>query len=290
MSKSSPLRWLVPLIALLAVLTAGVGLLAPGGEGPFTFTNVYGQTVEMYGRGLYHNDSLIAGAGFRGVDVVTLLVALPLLLAAYASARRGSQNGQIVLIGALFYFLYNGASMTFAAMFNSLFLAYVALFSASLFATILALITFDVHALARRVQPGMPHRGMAVFAFVAGIGTLILWMSEVVGPLLAGTAPALIGPYTTMFTHGFDSAVITPAAVVTGVLLLRRSAPGYLLIAPIMIFCTLIGVVVIGQTIAQALAGLIFPVGVYIGMVSSWVIMGAFAVGLSIAFFRNLSG
>lgn len=284
-----PLRWLVPLIALLALLTAGMGLFAPGGGGPFTFTNVYGQAVDMYGRGLYHNDSLIAGAGFRGVDVVTLLVALPLLLAAYASARRGSQNGQIVLIAALFYFLYNGASMTFAAMFNSLFLAYVALFSASLFATIFVLATFDTPALMARLQPGMPRRGMAIFAFVAGIGTLILWMSEVVGPLLNGTAPALIGPYTTLFTHAFDSAVITPAAVLTGVFLLQRRAPGYLLIAPIMIFCTLIGVVVIGQTIAQALAGLIFPIGVYIGMVSSWVIMGAFAVGLTIAFFRNLS-
>ncbi len=290
MSKNSALHWLVPLIALLAVITAGVGLFAPGGEGPFTFTNVYGQQVELYGRGLYRYDSLIVGSGFGGVNVVTLLVALPLLLGAYASARRGSQNAKIVLIAALFYFLYNGASMTFAAMFNSLFLAYTALFSASLFATIIALITFDMRALAARVQPGFPHRGMALFAFVAGIGTLLLWLSELVEPLLSGTAPELIGPYTTMFTHGFDSAVITPAAVLTGVFLLRRKPIGYLLIAPIMIFCALIGLVVIAQTIGQALAGLIFPVGVYIGMIGSWVVMGAFAVGLTIAFFRNLSG
>ncbi len=290
MSKNSALHWLVPLIALLAVITAGVGLFASGGEGPFTFTNVYGQQVELYGRGLYRYDSLIVGSGFGGVNVVTLLVALPLLLGAYASARRGSQNAKIVLIAALFYFLYNGASMTFAAMFNSLFLAYTALFSASLFATIIALITFDMRALAARVQPGFPHRGMALFAFVAGIGTLLLWLSELVEPLLSGTAPELIGPYTTMFTHGFDSAVITPAAVLTGVFLLRRKPIGYLLIAPIMIFCALIGLVVIAQTIGQALAGLIFPVGVYIGMIGSWVVMGAFAVGLTIAFFRNLSG
>lgn len=288
MSKTSALHWLVPLIALLAVMTAGVGLLASGGEGPSTFFNVYGQAVELYGRGLYRNDSLLVGSGFAGVNVVTLLVALPLLLAAYARARRGSQNSEIVLTGALFYFLYNGASMTFAAMFNSLFLAYIGLFSASLFATIIALVTFDAKALAARVLPGFPHRGMAIFAFVAGVGTLILWMSELVEPSLTGTAPELIGPYTTLFTHGFDSAVITPAAVLTGVFLLQRKPLGYLLIAPIMIFCALIGLVVIGQTIGQALAGLIFPIGVYIGMVSSWVIMGAFAVGLTIAFFRHL--
>lgn len=288
MSKTSPLHWLVPLIALLALISAGAGLLVSGGDGPQTFTNVYGQTVELYGRGLYCYDSLLAGAGFRGVDAVTLFLTIPLLLAAFLRARRGSQNAQLVLLAALFYFLYNGASMTFSAMFNPLFLVYAGLFSASLFAVILALLTFDTPRLAARIGPGFPHRGMAVFVIVVGFGTLLIWLSEVIGPLLTGAAPALIGPYTTLFTHGFDSAVITPAAVLTGILVWRRRPLGYLLIAPIMLFCALVGVVVIAQSISQALAGLVFPVPVYIGMVSSWVVMGGFALGLTGSFFRNL--
>lgn len=55
-----------------------------------------------------------------------------------------------------------------------------------------------------------------------------------------------------------------------------------------MLFCALVGVVVIGQSIAQALAGLVFPPQIYIGMVGSWVVMGGFAVGLTLAFFRHL--
>ena len=94
----------------------------------------------------------------------------------------------------------------------------------------------------------------------------------------------------TMLTHGFDSAVITPAAVITGVFLLQRKPLGYLLAAPIMILCTLIGVAVIGQTISQAMTGIIFPIGVYIGMVGSWVVMGAFAIGLTLAFFAISPG
>ncbi|MCX7783569.1 MAG: hypothetical protein N2318_08000 [Meiothermus sp.] len=282
------MHWLVPLIALLAAIAASVGLFASGGEGPVNFTNVYGQTVELHGRGLYRHDSLLAGAGFRGVDAVTIFLALPLMLGAYLRARGGSQNAQLVLVAALFYSLYNGASMTFSAMFNSLFLVYVALFSASLFATIIALATFDAQALAARVKPGFPHRAMVVFVIVAGLGTLLIWLSEVIGSLLNGTAPALIGPYTTLFTHGFDSAVITPVAVLTGIQLWRRRPLGYLLIAPFMIFCALVGVVVIGQSIGQALAGLIFPLPVYIGMVGSWVVMGGFALGLTRAFFRHL--
>jgi hypothetical protein len=34
---------------------------------------------------------------------------------------------------------------------------------------------------------------------------------------------------------------------------------------------------------------LIFPIGVYIGLVGTWIVLGAFAVGLTVAFFRNLS-
>lgn len=288
MKQQSALIWLVPLIAILAIAAASVGLFSSGGE-TFSFTSVHGQTVEMYGRGIYKNNSLMRGAGFVGTDAVTLLVVIPFLLVSYILSLRGSPNGQILLIGALFFFLYNGASMAFSATFNALFLVYTALFSASLFATITALTTFDLPSLAGRVQPGFPHRGLAILTITAGLGTFFLWMSEIVGPIISGTVPALLGPDTTMFTHAFDSAVITPAAVLTGIFLLQRKPIGYLLAAPILILCTLIGVAVIGQTIYQTMAGIVFPVGVYVGMVGSWVVMGAFSIGLTISYFRHLS-
>jgi hypothetical protein len=288
MSKQTSLTWLVPVIALLALVTAGAGLFVQGGPGPYTFETLHGQTVDMFGHGLYQNDSLFTGAAFRGTDVVTLLISLPLLLLSYWQYRRGARNGRILMTGVLFYFLYNGASMAFAATFNPLFLVYTALFSASLFAVIVALATGDAPALARRVRLGFPRRGMAIFMFVVGLAMLFIWLSELIGPLQTGEAPELLGPYTTMFTHGFDLAVITPAVVMAGVFLWQRRPLGYLLAAPLLILCTLIGLVVIGQTISQALAGIVFPVGVYIGMVGSWIVLGAFAIGLTIAYFRNL--
>ncbi len=289
MQKPSALNWLVPLIIVLAVITAGTGLFAQGGEGPATFTTLHGQEVEIYGRGLYRHDALFTGAGFRGTDAVTLAVALPLLALSYGRYRQGSADAPLVMIGVLFYFLYNGLSMMSVAAFNSLFLFYTALFSSSLFAVLVALTTFEAGALSKRVLPAFPHRGLAIFMFVAGGATFLLWMSELVGPLLTGEVPELLGPYTTMFTHGFDSAVISPAAVLTGLFLLRRRPLGYLLAAPMLVFCTLNGVVVLGQTASQALAGIVLPVGVYIGMVGSWVVMGAFSIGLTRAFFRRLS-
>ncbi|WKZ40380.1 MAG: hypothetical protein QY328_19145 [Anaerolineales bacterium] len=289
MKQNSALNWLVPLIAVLAIIIAGVGLFSQGGDGAFQFRTVYGDMVEVYGQGVYRHDSSFVAALFKGTDAVTLFAGIPLLLTGYWLYRRDSLRGGIFLIGMLLYFLYLGVTYTFSAIFNSLFLVYTALFSASLFAVILALTSFDTQNLASKVTSGMPRRGIAIFMFVAGLGTLMLWISELIGPLMTGQAPANLGPYTTMFTHGFDSAVITPACVITGVYLLKRKPFGYLLAAPLLILCTLIGVVVIGQTISQTLAGFVFPIGVYIGMIGSWVVMGAFSVGLAIRFFRNIS-
>lgn len=289
MKQNPALNWLVPLIAVIAIIIAGVGLFSQGGDGPFLFTTINGNTVEMYGQGLYRNDSLFVGGLFRGTDAITLFVSIPLLLVSYLYYRRGSLHGNIFMTGMLTYFLYIGVTYTFSAMFNSLFLFYTALFSIALCATIIAFTAFDTQSLANRVNSDMPRRGMAIFMIVAGLGTLMLWLSELIGPLMAGQAPANLGPYTTMFTHGFDSAVITSATVITGLYLLRRKPLGYLLAAPLLILCTLIGIVVIAQTVSQASVGIVFPIGVYIGMIGSWVVMGAFAVGLTIAFFRNIA-
>jgi hypothetical protein len=179
--------------------------------------------------------------------------------------------------------------MTFSAAFNRLFFLYVAILSASLFALILAFLSIDVAGLPGLVSPRLPRRGLAAFLFVAGLGTFLLWLSELLGPILSGTAPANLGPYTTMFTHGFDSATITPAAVLSGLSVLRRRPLGYLLAPPVLVLCILNGLNVLAATASQTQAGIIFPIGVYIGMIGSWVVMGAFALWLVIAFFRNLA-
>lgn len=219
---------------------------------------------------------------------MTLFVGIPLLLVGHFSYRRGSLRGSIFLIGILMYFLYIGVTYTFSAIFNPLFLVYTALFSAGLFATIVALTTFDVQSLAGKVTPNMPRREIAIFMFVAELGTLFVWLSVLIGPLMTDQAPANLGPYTTMFTHGFDSAVVTPATVVTGIFLLNRKPLGYLLAAPLLVLCAIVGLTVIAQTISQSMVRLIFPIGVYIVMIGSWAVMGAFAVGLAVRLFRNV--
>jgi len=105
MKHSSALNWLVPLIVVLAIIPAGVGLLSQSGDGRFVFTTVYGNSVEIYGQNVYQYDSSFVAALLKGTDAITLLVGIPVLVVSYISYRRSSLVGSIFLIGILFYFL-----------------------------------------------------------------------------------------------------------------------------------------------------------------------------------------
>ena len=94
--------------------------------------------------------------GFRAADAITLVLAIPLLVVSTVLYRRGSLKGGLVLVGALAYFLYNYGSMAFGAAYNTLFLVYVALFSASLFGLVLALTSFDVQGLPAQPTSSIP--------------------------------------------------------------------------------------------------------------------------------------
>ncbi len=274
-------------VGALALVYAGFGLFVSGGDGGGTFTTLHGQIVQLYGQGIYRYDTLLIGAGLRGTDVVTLLVGLPLLIWAIMSYQRGSLRGGMLLSGALSYFLYNAASLALGAAYNSLFLLYIAGFSAGLFAFGLVLTAIEDKRLVENVSSRMAHRGIAIFLIVAGVVTALIWLIDIVPALLQGDVPATLGSYTTIITYVLDLGIITPAAVLAGVLLLRRAPWGYRLAASLLVLNLMIGLAVIAQTVSQLLAGYAFtPVqfGIFTG---SWVVLSFVALGFTVNFFRS---
>ena len=53
MKNQPALNWLIPLVAILALVTALAGLFWQDAGSPFTFTSLHSLAVEMYGQGLY---------------------------------------------------------------------------------------------------------------------------------------------------------------------------------------------------------------------------------------------
>ena len=277
MNHKKALNVLVPLVALLALFSACAGLFWPNQGAAYPFTTLRGQVVDINGRGLYAYDTLMTAAGFQGTDLVTLVVGLPLLAFGYFGYRRGGLKSALLLAGVLLFFLYNGISMSFASAYNPLFLVYVALMSASLYAFILTLASIDLEPLRHSMSKHFPRRVIAVYFFLAGSSVLGLWGMEVVESWKTGQLPAFLGSYTTMVTHGLDMGLIGPTAYLIAVLILKRQPNGIRLGFPLAILNILIGLCVISQTVVQLRAGVVFSPVQLIAMISSWLILAGFA-------------
>ena len=287
MKTSKSLVWLCVFVGLLALISAAAGLFWRGDGARFTFTTLNGQEVQMYGKGLYRNDTIFTAGTFIGTDAVTILVCIPFLIAALLLYRRGSLRGGFLLLGVLSFFLYNGASLAFGAAYNPFFLVYIALFAASLFAFILAFTSIDYHALPTRILAGMPHRGLSVFFLVTGVVLALIWLSDVVIALMKGHAPPLLASYTTMITYVLDIGVIVPALLASQHLIRRRSPLGYPLACTLLVLCTIIGVVVSAQTAVQISLGVVLPPAQLAVMVGSFILMSLFAIWLLVLLLRN---
>lgn len=288
MKISNTLTILSMLVAILAAVYAGIGLFSTGGEGPFDFTTLHGQSVEIYGQGIYRNDASFKAPILRGTDAVTLFVCVPVLLLAVAWYRRGSLRGGLLLTSILAYFLYNSASLGFGAAYNNILLLYIASFSLSFFALVLAFRSIDLETLGARTSSRLPRFWIAIFLFVAGLSVLV-WLMDIVLALLESSIPPTLGPYTTEATYILDLGIILPTAYLAGILVLRRSPWGTLLASILITVNISIGLVVASQSIMQALDGIILTPGQYAAYVAPFLTLSLVAIGLILSIHRSIS-
>jgi len=289
MKVSSIVIVLSSLVALLAAIAAATGLFLKGGGGPFLFTTLRGQTAQIFGQGLYQYDTLFIGAGFIGQDAVALFLGVPLLVTSIVLYQRGSVSGQLLLTGTLGYFLYLYASLALGASYNRLFLLYIVIFSASLFAFIQVFSSVNLDLVASQIPAGLPRRGLAIFMFAAGLVTLVVWGAPLVVALIKGGPPDRMDSYTTMVTYALDLAIITPATFLCAVLVLRGDPLGVVIAAPLLTLIVLLAPQIILSTVFQRSAGVPFTMGEMIGPVAGFVVLGLIAAWLLVAILRGLS-
>ena len=289
MKIQSALNWLVPLIVILALAAAGVGLFWQEGEGPFSFTTVRGETIQIYGQGLYHYDTPLIAVGYRVGDGAILVLGIPLLIVSILLYERGSLRGGLLLAGALAYFLYIYGSLAIGAAYNDFFIVYVVILSASLFGFVTVLMSFDIQALPAHFSSRLPHRGIGIYLIVSGIILCLVWLLlSIIPALLQGGTPAELKHYTTFITGRIDLGIIAPALIIAGGLILKRTHLGYLLASVLLVFTVALGTGLTVAGIAQLLANLV-SVGQFIGFTAGFSLLTLFALWFTIILFRNFS-
>lgn len=234
--------------------------------------------------GVYRDQSAWLRAVWWGNDLVTLVVAVPVLIAALVLAARGSRRGELVWYGGLGYMVYNYAYYLFGARINALFPVYVALFVASAIALMIALGTLNASAVAADFVPSVRERIAAGYMAFTGVGLGIAWIAQWAGIVFAGAKPNL-GEAGFQLVAAMDLSFMVPFFVLGAVLLWRRRPWGYVVAPIIMVQGALYTLVlavnsaVVGMRELQGAAEL--PVW------SAWTLAGAVALSLLLAGVRQ---
>ena len=266
MKHSKKIAALIGIIAVLAGLSAGLGIFSSGGPGTYEHESIRGETVEIYGEGVYRHMSADVAPQGIAQDVITLFVAIPALLIAFVFANRGSLRAKYLLAGILGYFLVTYLFYLVMGMYNVLFLAYVVLLGSSFFAFALCLMSFDTERLSEFFSDEIPVKTAGGFLIFNTVSIALLWLGVVVPPLLDGSViPLQTEHYTTLIVQGLDLALLLPICFVSAVLFMKRRPMGYLLAPIYLVFLTLMMMALTAKIIAMGMLGQeIFPVIVII--------------------------
>jgi len=236
-------------------------------------------------QGLYR-DNLFVTSAWKGNDLITLFIAVPILVAAMIFSRRGSLKAQLVWMGALDYMLYNYAFYLFGAAFNWFFLLYVTLLGLSIFALIFGLTQLDVDGIGQKVRARMPVGWIAGYMLFVAMGLSLIYIAQSLGFIFTGDVPAIVTNtgHPTNVVFALDLTLLVPFLVLGAIWLIRRKPWGFVLAGILTIKGPLYTIVLTAGSLWAANAG----VPDVAGQVPLWVVLtvlGLIACGL---FYRNM--
>lgn len=167
-----------------------------------------------------YRDAAWARAAWSGNDWVTLLVGVPSLFFAWATARNGSARGTLVWFGALAYAVYNDAYYLFGAALNAFFPLYVAAFVLAIAALVRSIFVFEPRVVS---APQVSTRVAGTWLGVVAFGLAVAWLGQWAAWLATGAMQS-IGEDAFRLIAALDLTVMVPAMATAAVLAWRGSA------------------------------------------------------------------
>lgn len=246
---------LVILIAVLSFVSSLVGLLYQYESDLGLITSVNNQVVQLYQQGLYYRDSVSVAAQGIASDFITLVIAIPVLLLSLVLYNKKSLKGKILLTGILGYFLYTYVSYVFLWNYNFMFLVYVMLMSLSMISFILMMTSYDYANFKNHFHDKTPLKLIGIFQIVIGAFVMMMWLGTIVGGLINNETPSLLEHYTTLVIQALDLGIVVPAAIISGILILKKDNLGYILSSVIIIKATMMFIAILGMIINQMISG-----------------------------------
>ena len=190
-------------------------------------------------------------------DIASLAIVSPIWLILAALALRGSLRAYLLWLGVLIFTVYNYVIYTFSVPFGPLFPLWVAVFGMSIYSLIGSIAAIDPKA----AEPAFTSRRAALIVawalIIAAVLFCLLWLSEDVPALLSGTRPHSLVDMAlpTNPVHILDLGFFLPAAIATGIFLIKRKPLAYALAPSLIVFMILTGIPILLTPVVQATHG-----------------------------------
>ena len=194
-------------------------------------------------------------AAWKGNDVVTLLVAAPLLALSAQWARRGSARGLLLAIGLLAFALYNDTYYLLGAQLSRAFPLYVAIAIVSVMTLAMTLSRVNPEHLALLSSSRTPRRLVGTFLVVMGGGLGAIWLLQWAMFVVTGKVPA-VGLEAFQLIAALDLTMLCTLFITGGVLLWRRNKWASVVAPMACIVGATYALVLAAGTLAGANAGL----------------------------------
>jgi hypothetical protein len=228
---------------------------------------------------LYGSSGLYASypadlAGLVGQDAVALAIILPLLVLSTWLAARGSLRGLLLWAGVLFWVAYYYFFYVVGG-FNALFLVYIAMFSASLYALLSLLFSIEPDAFKARFDASVPTRLIGGFTIGVALLFALMWVGMVLASLVGGTRPPEVNREVIII----DLTVMLPLLFYGGLRLWQSAPWGYVLGGLLLVKTALSGFTLAFTTALGAWwAGSVDPFQAFLFVLFALMMAGALAL------------
>ncbi|HET6784379.1 MAG TPA: hypothetical protein VFH18_00010 [Erysipelotrichaceae bacterium] len=271
-------------IIILLIITI-TGIQSFEIEKSFFVTNIYGQTIQLFGNGAYFYDSYFKAPIFIGTDFTILVLVLPALIGTLIWVNiKPSLKNKLVLVSLLGVIFYYSISISTGITYNYLFLFYISSVILSWISVFMLIKDLDLNQLVLKT----PIKGYAIFLIITGIALFAIWLMDIIPTFLNGSSLSLIETYTTEVTYVYDMAFISPIMFLSYYLIKKNDGFGTVLLACMLVLCTVMGVMLPIQSAFQFVANIDIPIPVLIIKVGVFVLLACFSSVLSYQLFKSI--
>ncbi len=215
-------------------------------------------------------------------DIANLALAAPALIILSILALRGSLRAYLLALGVLTFTVYNYVIYTFSVPFGPLFYLWVAVLGMCLYALIGGVTALDHSLVASTFSSRRAVQIVAWVLIVVAVLFALLWLSEDVPALLNGTLPQSVVDLNvpTNPVHILDLGFFLPAAIATGIGLVRNKPLAYSVAPALLVFLILTGIPILITPVVQSARGEAAAWGVWVPIGTLTVVMLALLVWL----------